>query len=129
MSWKQRAACADRDDIDWFPTMEAPGGQNAAWRNNVARAREVCSSCPVSAECLRAAMADPFTAGIWGGTTEGERRRRPQPPRQRPTVARCGSDAGYYRHLRQTNTEPCQECREAHAMAARLRKHTLAIVR
>lgn len=30
-------------------------------------------------------------------------------------VAKCGTDAGYYRHLRRTKTEPCEACKRAHA--------------
>lgn len=129
MSWRDEAACRGRNDIDWFPVMDRPGGQGAAWRDNLARAREVCSSCSVTAECMAEAATDPLTGGIWAGTTEAQRRQLPAQARRRPPVARCGTDAGYYRHLRYTDTEPCQECKEAHAMAWRLRKHRLAVVR
>lgn len=30
-------------------------------------------------------------------------------------IAQCGTDGGYYRHLRRTKTEPCTPCRKAHA--------------
>jgi len=29
--------------------------------------------------------------------------------------AKCGTDGGYYRHRRITNTEPCDACKRAHA--------------
>jgi WhiB family redox-sensing transcriptional regulator len=125
VSWRDQAACANRGDIDWFPTVELYYGANKTWRENVERAKHCCAACPVKAECLSMAMADPMTAGIWGGTTESERRRRPRPPR-RPQVAHCGTDAGYYRHLRQTLTEPCVACRDAHAAAWRHRKRSTA---
>lgn len=33
--------------------------------------------------------------------------------------ARCGTDGGYYRHLRKTHTPPCEPCKAAHAAANR----------
>ena len=33
----------------------------------------------------------------------------------------CGTDAGYHRHLRVTKTEPCAECRKAHALMEQIR--------
>lgn len=33
--------------------------------------------------------------------------------------AKCGTDGGYYRHLRITKTEPCEACRQAHAQRKR----------
>jgi hypothetical protein len=40
--------------------------------------------------------------------------------RQRRAVAVCGSDGGYYRHLR-LGQETCQACRDAHAAKDRER--------
>jgi WhiB family redox-sensing transcriptional regulator len=39
------------------------------------RARLICSTCPVRAECLAAAL-DGNERGVWGGLAEHERRRR-----------------------------------------------------
>jgi WhiB family redox-sensing transcriptional regulator len=41
---------------------------------STAEARAVCRSCPVEAECLAYAIADPELSGVWGGTSERERR-------------------------------------------------------
>ena len=35
----------------------------------------ICRGCPVSAECLEWALETRVRYGIWGGTTERERRR------------------------------------------------------
>jgi WhiB family redox-sensing transcriptional regulator len=40
--------------------------------------------------------------------------------------ARCGTDAGYYRHLRNTRTEPCRPCIDAHTAANRGRRQIRA---
>jgi WhiB family redox-sensing transcriptional regulator len=36
--------------------------------------RELCAGCPVRQECLEAALADSDLVGLWGGTTDRERR-------------------------------------------------------
>ena len=38
-------------------------------------------------------------------------------PRRPP--AKCGTDGGYYRHVRITKTKACDDCRAAHAAAQR----------
>jgi WhiB family redox-sensing transcriptional regulator len=41
----------------------------------VDRARTICATCPVSAPCLEYALANRIDHGVWGGTSERERRR------------------------------------------------------
>ena len=36
--------------------------------------RELCDTCPVRRECLEFALADESLTGLWGGTTDMERR-------------------------------------------------------
>lgn len=36
--------------------------------------------------------------------------------------AKCGTDAGYYRHRRKNNEKPCADCRTAHSIATRRAK-------
>jgi WhiB family redox-sensing transcriptional regulator len=38
------------------------------------QARALCAACPTRAECLAAALEDVDTRGIWGGTSERQRR-------------------------------------------------------
>jgi|TARA_B110001454_G_scaffold115592_1_gene108063 WhiB family redox-sensing transcriptional regulator len=40
-----------------------------------ARALDVCAGCEVRSECLNHAMTRGESTGIWGGTTERDRRR------------------------------------------------------
>jgi WhiB family redox-sensing transcriptional regulator len=40
----------------------------------VAAAKAICRGCPVCAECLDYAMQTAQDHGIWGGTTDEERR-------------------------------------------------------
>jgi WhiB family transcriptional regulator, redox-sensing transcriptional regulator len=41
----------------------------------VLAAQAICAECPVKAECLEYALADRVDHGVWGGTSERQRRR------------------------------------------------------
>jgi WhiB family redox-sensing transcriptional regulator len=41
----------------------------------VEAARRICADCPVKAPCLEYALAERIDHGVWGGTSERERRR------------------------------------------------------
>ena len=61
--WMRRAACR-HVGADQFVLMH-PGRTPR---------RRLCGDCPVRAECLAYAMAEPDLVGTWGGTSERERR-------------------------------------------------------
>lgn len=65
--WRTRAACAGYQHSLFFPVGEAD-------RETIERARDVCMGCAVTTECLEYALETNQRAGIWGGTTEEERR-------------------------------------------------------
>ena len=50
-------------------------------------AKQVCRSCEVAAECLQYALATDERFGIWGGTSERERRRLKRQPREAGDIA------------------------------------------
>lgn len=64
-----RAACRDADLELFFPE-----GTSGRALEEAARAKLVCSGCPVRARCLDWALAHGASFGIWGGRTEQERR-------------------------------------------------------
>jgi len=67
--WRHDAACRDTDPELFFPISEVgPGARQ------LAAAKEVCAGCPVRAQCLRYALDNGLDHGIFGGTTELERR-------------------------------------------------------
>lgn len=66
--WRRRAACRLVPDDERWIFWPARGDHRA-----VAAAKKVCASCPVSGECLAYAL-DVGETGIWGGTSEKERR-------------------------------------------------------
>ena len=68
-SWMERAACASHADPDlWFAERGEQERQREALR--------ICAACPVRAACLAYVLSMPPQAGIWGGTTEDQRRSR-----------------------------------------------------
>lgn len=65
LDWQVHARCTDVDPEIFFPER---GGSSKA-------ARAVCSGCVVRAQCLEYALNNKEQFGIWGGTSERERRR------------------------------------------------------
>ena len=63
--WWFAGLCAQTDPELFFPEK---GGSTRA-------AKAVCAGCPVRAECLGYALAHDERFGVWGGTSERERRR------------------------------------------------------
>ncbi len=63
--WRSQAACRGLDTTLFFPGQGEP----------VAEAQAVCFACPVEVECASYALDSSQRFGIWGGTTERERRR------------------------------------------------------
>lgn len=64
-SWQTRAACRDHD-AELFFRVEP---------ETVRRALRICARCEVRDPCRAQAMAHREMFGVWGGTTETERRR------------------------------------------------------
>ncbi len=66
--WRARAACSGYPNAIFFPVSEDTD------QEAVDRARAICAVCPVSQACLEYALESNQRAGIWGGTTERERK-------------------------------------------------------
>jgi len=67
--WWDRAACQSVDPELFFPVSDlGPASLQ------VARAKAVCARCGVRQQCLDYALATRQVHGIWGGTSEDERR-------------------------------------------------------
>jgi hypothetical protein len=83
-------------------------------------AREVCSTCPVTAECLDYAMVTRERDGVWGGKSGRQRRQLRSSTAKRDTVCtchECGTEfMGTYRMLLCSD-----ECRKRRQEAARRR--------
>lgn len=70
--WQDRAACRGPNHGIFFPPSQLERRSEKRMREK--RAKEICASCPVLAECRHYAITIREQHGIWGGLTEGERR-------------------------------------------------------
>lgn len=69
IEWRREAACKDLDPNLFFPI-----GVTGPAVDQIAAAKSICSQCPVRGECLDFAITTNQEFGVWGGTTEDERR-------------------------------------------------------
>jgi WhiB family redox-sensing transcriptional regulator len=65
LPWKADAACRDEDPDLFFPERG----------ESLAAPKAVCSRCPVREACLECALDTGQKFGVWGGTSERDRRR------------------------------------------------------
>lgn len=63
--WRMLGACRGLDPAVFFPETDEMADE----------AKEICLSCDVRVSCLEHALASREKVGVWGGTTERERRR------------------------------------------------------
>lgn len=68
-TWRNEAVCKDTDPELFFPV-----GTTGQALLQIDRAKEVCGECPVKVRCLDFAIETNQDSGIWGGTSEEERR-------------------------------------------------------
>lgn len=133
VDWRTDAVCATDQFAKhrnlWFPN---PGDTEAT-----DAAKSVCAACPVRRACLADALTEEGgrTAanrfGVRGGKTHSQRYHlysrsrksktkgqaepsKPQPKKREP--AKCGTRAGYQKHLRETTTI-CPPCRQSNTDA------------
>ncbi|MEI2640465.1 MAG: WhiB family transcriptional regulator [Microthrixaceae bacterium] len=64
-NWMAAGNCANKSPDFFFPS-DGVG---------VELARQVCETCPVKMQCLEYTLANRIDHGVWGGTSERERRR------------------------------------------------------
>ena len=69
MDWRHRALCRDEDPELFFPI-----GTTGPAASQVDEAKQVCRRCTVVEPCLEWALETGQDAGVWGGTSEDERR-------------------------------------------------------
>jgi WhiB family transcriptional regulator, redox-sensing transcriptional regulator len=65
--WRDSAACQCADPELFFPLTESG-------RSLVHQAEQICRVCRVQRACLTWALQHAMSEGIWGGSTETERR-------------------------------------------------------
>jgi WhiB family redox-sensing transcriptional regulator len=68
LTWRHEAECETAGSDAFFPP-----GTGTGHGANVDAAKRICAACQVREQCLTHAL-EFHEPGIWGGTTEGERR-------------------------------------------------------
>jgi WhiB family redox-sensing transcriptional regulator len=68
--WRHRASCRDTDPDLFFPI-----GTTGPALDQIEAAKIVCRLCEAREECLEFALATNQESGVWGATSEEERRR------------------------------------------------------
>jgi len=71
-NWQLRAACRGQSAAIFFAPSHFE--RNSARSAREAKAKAVCSTCPVRQECLAYALRTHEANGIWGGLNEEERK-------------------------------------------------------
>ena len=82
-SWRHDALCRGVETDLFFPAGEL--GEEPVKHAQAAKA--VCFKCPVREACLEYALATDQPFGVWGGTTEAERRSIRRRRRRRPVAS------------------------------------------
>ena len=68
--WRANSACRDTDPDLFFPV-----GTTGPALDQIASAKAVCDTCEAKAPCLEFALTTNQDSGVWGGTSEEERRK------------------------------------------------------
>jgi len=68
--WRTLAACRDTDPDLFFPV-----GTTGPALQQIDAAKAVCRQCEAQGPCLEFALATNQESGVWGGTSEEERRK------------------------------------------------------
>ena len=68
--WRDVAACQDTDPDLFFPV-----GTTGPAIEQIEAAKGVCNACEAKNQCLEFALQTNQDSGVWGGTSEEERRK------------------------------------------------------
>jgi WhiB family transcriptional regulator, redox-sensing transcriptional regulator len=68
--WRNVAACRDTDPDLFFPV-----GTTGPAIEQIDNAKAVCRTCEAQVPCLEFALTTNQDSGVWGGTSEEERRK------------------------------------------------------
>lgn len=107
-----RQACYGMDTEVFFPDEAGVTGSAQA-----KEAKDVCARCDQIHACLAYALPRAGVHGVWGGTTELERRDMRRRLKITPTRPKdpspCGTTAAYQAHYRR-GERPCTPCKQAY---------------
>jgi WhiB family redox-sensing transcriptional regulator len=86
MDWRHRAVCAEEDPELFFPI-----GDTGPALRQAEEAKAVCRRCPVMDQCLTWALTTGQDHGVWGGTSEADRRSARRRAQRRAASARSAA--------------------------------------
>jgi WhiB family transcriptional regulator, redox-sensing transcriptional regulator len=89
--WRAAAMCRDLNPDIFFPV-----GVTGMAIEQIEAAKEFCKMCPSASDCLEFAVTTNQEYGVWGGTTEDERRvlrRKWRAANRRPPKAQRRSES------------------------------------
>ncbi|MEK9581168.1 MAG: WhiB family transcriptional regulator [Acidimicrobiaceae bacterium] len=69
VDWRKDARCRDTDPGLFFPI-----GTTGLAIEQIQNAKDVCDQCNAKVACLEFALSTNQDTGVWGGTSEEERR-------------------------------------------------------
>ena len=69
-NWRVNSSCRDTDPDLFFPV-----GTTGPALEQIASAKAVCDTCLAKEPCLEFALTTNQDSGVWGGTSEEERRK------------------------------------------------------
>lgn len=101
LSWKLRGNCKDEDPELFFSGDERIRQEESPEER---LAKKICQGCPVSGDCLDAALENS-EYGVWGGTTWHDRKSLTRKGSRR-TCIRCGGRD----HARTGTGQVCVRC-------------------
>lgn len=85
--WRDQAACLGKDQSLWFPPMKPNGQIMRETPKYYRRAKAICDSCPVNAECLEWALNHPDDCCAMLGSKMAVERERLRRQRRRDARA------------------------------------------
>lgn len=115
--WQALAKCVGKSAL-FYP----------AKGESTAPAKAICAECPVKPSCLRFSLENKETFGIWGGTSEKERRvlrRQLHLPRKSTGGERCPNDHLFTKEntrITKLGFRRCKQCQRDRNREARLKK-------
>ena len=117
LNWIDRSACAGTDPTVFLVPRNYKRIGSVLYKAEPAmtKARAICATCPVGAECEADGAGDLWS--VRNGKTPNERSVTPAAS----TPVECGTEGGAKRHRRQQE-RPCAACRKAENLARKIRK-------
>lgn len=113
--WRDQALCAQADPELWFPDGDHTISQGQ-------KAKAICRTCPVQAECLEEALTSGERFGVWGGLTATERNRLRSPARERTHCRNGHAWTPDNTRITSVGTRRCRKCDSDYQRAARQRQ-------